>query len=70
MINKLTLILLGAALLVAQTGGPATFNSPEEARDGLMQAAEKGRDSLIALFGPWLVRIRVSPLGSRRIFAC
>jgi len=52
MINRLILILLGAALLVAQTGGPATFNSPEEARDALMQAAEKGLDSVKALFGP------------------
>jgi hypothetical protein len=52
MINRLILTLLGAALLVAQTGGPATFNTPEEARDALMQAADKGRDSLIALFGP------------------
>ena len=52
MINRLILILLAAALLVAQTGGPATFASPEEARDALVQAAEKGRDSLIALFGP------------------
>jgi len=52
MINRLILILLGAALLVAQTGGPATFNSPEEARDALMQAAEKGLDSVKTLFGP------------------
>src|SRR3982750_301229 len=52
MINRLILILLGAALLVAQTGGPATFNSPEEARDALIQAAEKGLDSVKTLFGP------------------
>ena len=52
MINRLILTLLGAALLVAQTGGPATFNSPEEARDALMQAAEKGLDSVKTLFGP------------------
>jgi hypothetical protein len=52
MTKKLILILVGAALLVAQTGGPATFNSPEEARDALMQAAEKGLDSVKALFGP------------------
>src|SRR3954453_13353741 len=52
MINRLILILLGGALLVAQTGGPATFASPEEARDALMQAADKGLDSVKALFGP------------------
>ena len=52
MINRLILTLLGAALLIAQTGGPATFNSPEEARDALMQAAEKGLDSVKTLFGP------------------
>src|SRR5215217_2833969 len=52
MISRLVLIVLGAALLVAQTGGPTTFNSPEEARDALMQAAEKGLDSVKTLFGP------------------
>src|SRR3954452_12468834 len=52
MINRLILILLGAALLVAQTGGPATFNSAEEAREALMQAAEKSLDSVKTLFGP------------------
>src|SRR3954454_21455872 len=52
MINRLILILLSAGLLVAQTGGPATLNSPEEERDALLQAAEKGLDSVKTLFGP------------------
>ena len=52
MINRLMFVLLGAALLVAQHGGPAAFNSPEEARDALIQAADKGLDSVKTLFGP------------------
>ena len=52
MINRVMLTLFGAALLVAQTGGPVMFNTPEEARDALIQAAAKGMDSVKALFGP------------------
>ncbi len=52
MIKTLMLVLPSAALLAAQTGGPATFKNPEEARDALVQAAERGFDAVKTLFGP------------------
>jgi hypothetical protein len=52
--KKLTYLSLfgGVALLVAQTAGPKTFGTPEEARDALIQAAAKGLDEVRTLFGP------------------
>jgi hypothetical protein len=53
MIDRLTCILLGGTLLLAaQTSGPKTFSSPEEARDALVQAALAGLDAVRTLFGP------------------
>ena len=54
MIYKLTFVILiaGTALLTAQTAGPATFATPEEARDGLMKAVADGPDAVRTLFGP------------------
>jgi hypothetical protein len=56
MIKRLIPILLGATLLAAQTGGPATFKTPEEARDALVQAANQGFDAVSSLFGPGAAR--------------
>ena len=51
--TRLILTLAGAtALLAAQTGGLATFNTPEQARDALIEAAGKGLDAVRTLFGP------------------
>jgi hypothetical protein len=43
--------MAAAALLRAQTGAPKTFNSPEEARDALVKAADGGMDTLRELLG-------------------
>ena len=53
MTNRLVLTLAAAAaLLAAQTGGPAGFDTPEQARDALLDAAGKGLDAVRTLFGP------------------
>ncbi len=54
MCKKLTYIAVftGFALLAAQTAGPKTFSSPEEARDALVQGAKKGLDELRDIMGP------------------
>jgi hypothetical protein len=53
MIQRLNLLLItAAALLIAQSSGPATFGTPEEAKDALIQAAANGIDAVRALFGP------------------
>jgi len=54
MIRKLTLAILiaGPIALLAQTAGPATYATPEEARDALLAAAAKGGEALKAVFGP------------------
>jgi hypothetical protein len=53
MISRLTYItLVGASLLAAQTAGPKTFRSADEARDALLQAAASGWDAVRSLFGP------------------
>jgi len=44
-------LLAGAGLLGAQTGGPKTFSSPEEARDALVQAASQGMGPLREMMG-------------------
>jgi hypothetical protein len=49
---KYITLLVGSALLVAQTPGPKTFSSPEEARTALIQAAAKGWDELRSMMGP------------------
>ena len=46
------ILLAGAALSVARAEGGKTFATPEEARDALVQAAQKGLDEVRALFGP------------------
>jgi hypothetical protein len=46
-----TLIFLAAALVAAQTGGPKTFATPEEARDALVQAAASGLEAVKPLLG-------------------
>ena len=49
----LCLMLIAAILLIgAQSGGPKTFSTPEEARDALVQATASGLDALRDLFGP------------------
>jgi len=54
MTKRLTCVtfLAGAALLLAQTGGPKTFSTPEEARDALVQAAASGLDAVKTMMGP------------------
>jgi len=54
MIQKIPFLAIaaGTVLLVAQTGGRATFNTPEEARDALIQAAAQGMDAVKIFFGP------------------
>jgi hypothetical protein len=54
MIKKLILMILAGTCvsLAAQTGGPATFNTAEEARDALVKAAGQGLDAVKTLFGP------------------
>jgi hypothetical protein len=53
MMNRLVLTLAAAAALVAaQTGGPAAFDTPEQARDALIDATGKGLDAVRTLFGP------------------
>jgi len=50
---SLCLTLISAAALIgAQSGSPKTFNSPEEARDALLQAAAAGINALRDLMGP------------------
>jgi len=44
-------ILAAAGVLGAQTVGPKTFSSPEEARDALIQAAAKGLDAVREMMG-------------------
>jgi len=44
-------LLAGVGLLSAQTGGPKTFSSPEEARDGLVQATAQGMGALREMLG-------------------
>ena len=39
------------ALMAAQSSGPKTFNSPDEAREALVQAAAGGMDAIRALLG-------------------
>jgi hypothetical protein len=45
-------VITAAALIAAQAGGPETFDTPEEARDALIQAASKGMDAVRLLMGP------------------
>jgi hypothetical protein len=53
MMQRLTCLLIaGVPLLLAQTGAPTTFATPEEARDALVQAAKSGLDAVRTLFGP------------------
>ena len=54
MIRKLIFAMgaAGAAVMLAQTAGPAIYASPEEARDALVQAAHKGMGAVLAIFGP------------------
>jgi DUF2950 family protein len=51
------LILGGMALLSAETAGPKTFSTPEEARDALVQSAAKGWDAVREIFGPGSAKI-------------
>jgi hypothetical protein len=53
MITRLTQIALiaGTGLLLAQKVERKTFNTPEEARDALVEAASKGIDAVRDLFG-------------------
>ena len=53
MMNKLKycILITGIPLVLAQSG-PRTFATPGEARDGLIQAAANGMDSVKAFFGP------------------
>lgn len=55
-VSYLTLFA-SAALLVAQTGGPKTFSTPEEARTALIQAATAGGAELKSLMGPESVEV-------------
>jgi len=58
MIKRLaSLVLVVGAVLLAQTGGPKTFASPEDARDSLLQAAAQGLDAVKTLFGPGATEI-------------
>ena len=50
-------VLAGVGMLGAQTVGPKTFSSPEEARDALVQAAAKGLDAMKDMMGPGSVEI-------------
>ena len=50
--HKLTYLALGAMLLSAQTTGPKTFATAEEAKDALIQAAAKGLDAVKEIMGP------------------
>jgi hypothetical protein len=54
MMKKLHSVVLVTAtvLLAANTAGPRTFSSPEEARDALVQAAAQGGDAVREFFGP------------------
>jgi Protein of unknown function (DUF2950) len=45
-------LLAGFGMLAAQTVGPRTFSTPEEARDALIQAAAKSLDAVRDLMGP------------------
>ena len=47
----LHIMWMAVATLAAQTSGPKTFNSPEEARDALVQAAAGGINALRELLG-------------------
>jgi hypothetical protein len=47
-----TFLMAAASVLGAQTGGPKTFGSAEEARDALIEAAGRGLDDVKAIFGP------------------
>ena len=47
-----TVLIAGTAFLLARTGEGKTFSTPEEARDALIEAAQKGLDDVRALFGP------------------
>jgi Protein of unknown function (DUF2950) len=46
------ILLAGTALLVVRAEGTKAFATPEKARDGLIEAAQKGMDEVRALFGP------------------
>src|SRR6185436_19635803 len=50
-------LLAGASLLVAQTPGPKTYATPEEARDALVQAAAGGIEALRAAIGPGSTKV-------------
>src|SRR5262245_30669820 len=54
MIRKLncSMFIASGALLLAQSGGPQTFGSAEEARDALVRAAKNSLDAVKTLFGP------------------
>src|SRR5437667_145149 len=54
----LSLTMISAAALVGgQSIGPRTFNSPEEARDALVQSASSGMNAVKDLMGPGSVEI-------------
>jgi len=60
MMKTLTYLFLGAATvqLAAETTGPKTFATPEEARDALIQAATTGNlEAMREIFGPEAARI-------------
>jgi hypothetical protein len=57
---RFILTLAGVTALAAQTGGPPTFNTPEQARDALIEAAGKGLDAVRAVFGPRSAEILTS----------
>src|SRR5579862_2721979 len=44
-------------LMAAQSGGPKTFSSPEDARDALVQAAAVSLDAIRDLIGPGATEI-------------
>lgn len=44
--------MMAALAAFAQTAGPKTFGTPEQARDALVQAAASGLDALKVFFGP------------------
>ena len=50
-------LLAGASLLVAQTPGPKTYATPEEARDALVQGAAGGIEALRTAIGPGSTKI-------------
>jgi hypothetical protein len=47
-----TVLIAGAAFILARTGEGKTFSTPEEARDALIASAQKGLDDVRALLGP------------------